>query len=104
MIKLEFETEDIMKDYFKKEYKKVISRLNYAKPEENPNDKRIVDETHTAPIDLKDREFSRGGRSYSVRRYALTKMELQREWEMQQQQIGRYPVGFRHYENYVNYR
>jgi len=104
MIKLEFETEETMKTYFKAEYKKVISRCNRPQAEENPNDKRVVDETHTAPIDLKDREFSRGGRSYSIRRYALTRAELFREWEMQQQQIGRYPVGFRHYENYVNYR
>lgn len=29
MIKLEFDTSDTMKEYFKAEYKKVISRCNY---------------------------------------------------------------------------
>ena len=75
MIKLEFDTEETMKAHFKAEYKKVIARSEprwEPKRKQKPN----IDDNHMSPIDFKDREFDRGGRSWSIRKYALTKTEL----------------------------
>ena len=84
MIKLEFDTEETMKAYFKAEYKKIIAVSQHRwepKKKQKPN----VDDNYMSPIDFKDREFERGGKSWSIRKYALTKAEFLREWEFQNQ-------------------
>lgn len=103
MIKMEFDTEDVMIKFFKNEFKKITKDSDF-RWEAKRNNKPNVSNTEKQEIDLKDREFDRGGRSWSLRRYVLTKTELYRQWDMQLQSVGRYPLGFRHYENYVNYR
>jgi hypothetical protein len=36
--------------------------------------------------------------------WVSNKRNLLKEWDRQQDIVGRYPPGFRHFENYVNYR
>lgn len=103
MIKMEFETEEQMTKYFKHEFTKIVKDSDFAWTAKR-NMKPFVNNDEQSKIDLRDRDFERGGRSWSLRKYALTKTELYREWEKQLQSMGRYPHGFRHYENYVNYR
>lgn len=103
MVKMEFETEELMVAFFKQQYKRIVADSDF-KWEARRNMKPDVSNTEQHPMDIEDRDFDRGGRSWSMKRYVLTKTELFRQWEMQRQNIGRYPQGFRHYENYVNYR
>ena len=106
MITMEFAKEEDMINFFDEQYKRVISSMKYQWYKKKNMKPNIWDPKHEDKGEdyLKDRDFERGGKTMALDEWAFDKQNIIRQWERQQENTGKYPEGFRHYENYVNYR
>ena len=110
MVNLEFETEDAALEFFDAQYLDAIERLKKVnvlntKKEIKKRANLYRKEEEIEPTEFLNRDDkTKGGDTMFLDEYLMDKKAIHDEWEMQQNEIGKYPLGFRKYENFINYR
>lgn len=107
IVTMNFPTEEDMINFFDEQYKKAIKRTRYRWRKKKHNKSNIWQSASVpAGEDYlnKTNTYERGGESMFLDEWFMDKRNLFIEWDRQQNLIGKYPQGFRHFENYVNYR
>lgn len=110
MVNLEFETEDAAFEFFDAQYQDALTSLrkvNVAntKKEIKKRANLYRKEEEIEPTEFLNRDDkTKGGDTMFLDEYLMDKKNAYDEWEMQQNEIGKYPLGFRKYENFINYR